>query len=333
MQRRCFLLGGIGMIFGGSASAQDTPSTDFGWSPNEAFTRRFVADLPDYREKILALESADDNADVLLHAFVAKMSPEWTRERDGRKTLRSYHQGNIGSCVGHGTAQALNALIAVQMELGIQATEYPSLIAADAAYGLAREAGGMLGYRGDGCFGSAAAKSLIGIGSLLRKKYGDVDLAEYSVDRCRKYGSQGVGSALKTAAGEHTVSATTQVRNAVEAWSLIGNGYPINVCSNVGFSRTRDKNGVCAASGTWNHSMAITGRRTTADGMKLFLIQNSWGDDWCGGPYWQDMPWGSFFATEPTVDRMMRQGDSFAYSGIQNFRRNVLPDLGTYDYL
>ena len=111
------------------------------------------------------------------------------------------------------------------------------------------------------------------------------------------------------------------------------NGYPINVCSSQGFAKQRDSEGVCRPSGSWSHSMSIIARRTTNNGRKLFLIWNSWGDNWCSGPYWEDMPFGSFWADYNVVDGMLSRGDSFAYSELDGFPARNLPDYGSKEYL
>ncbi len=146
-------------------------------------------------------------------------------------------------------------------------------------------------------------------------------------------GYSGVGNALKAEAVQRKCGSAVRVKSAQEAWSLIGNGYPINVCSGQGFSKQRDSEGVCRPSGGWNHSMAVIGRRTTSDGRKLFLIWNSWGDNWASGPYWQDMPEGSFWIEWKVMDSMLSRGDSFAYGTLDGFRGRDLDGLGTKDYL
>ena len=335
MKRRDVLKGCLAFLFGKNVGSAETPipspTESCGWIPNPDATRSFCQEIPALDAEIRELILASTDNDVLLYKALAKYCPNLTKSRDGVDCVTSYNQGNIGSCVGHGTAQALNALYAVQAYLG--ECEMHAPFAADAAYGLAREAGNMLGQSGDGCYGAAAAKSLLEMGTLYRVEYPDADLREYSVNRCKKFGYSGVGTKLKTEAKTHLISNVVNCKTAESAWGLVGSGYPINVCSTTGFEMRRDTEGVCRASGRWSHSMAIIGRRTTQNGQKLFLIQNSWGNDWCEGPYWQDMPWGSFFATYEVVHKMLECGDSFAYYGIGNLRPRYLSDFGTDTYL
>jgi hypothetical protein len=58
------------------------------------------------------------------------------------------------------------------------------------------------------------------------------------------------------------------------------------------------------------------------------LCFNSWGDHAHAGPVWpDDMPVAAFWVDESTVDRMVKQGASFALADIAGFpARRVLPD-------
>ncbi len=104
-------------------------------------------------------------------------------------------------------------------------------------------------------------------------------------------------------------------------------GYAIFVCSDVGFGDlgpgpiTRDADGFLKPRGVWPHCMCIAGYQGGT--RKGFLIVNSWGDRWVAGPVgrFTDIPPGSFWADFATVDRMLKQGDSFAVAGVDGFRR------------
>jgi hypothetical protein len=113
----------------------------------------------------------------------------------------------------------------------------------------------------------------------------------------------------------------------------LGAGYTINMCSSLGFSGRRDAEGIIRRRGSWSHSMAVTSRRTTASGNRLVLVHQSWGDNWTDGPYWQDMPWGSFWIHIEDFGVAVRQRDSFAHASYQGFLPRQLPDFGTKEYL
>ena len=346
MRRREFLkrAGGAALCLAGlsgGSGGQEVP-TEYGqgWIPNPRATEEFSKSLPSvYREQVEVLLKQDNNKDALLYrpliACIQKsgLGARWLKKRDGRDCMRAYHQGGVGSCTGNATAQVINVLTAVEIVLLNKFQEFIAFSSADGIYGLGREAGGMLGRRGDGCYGSAMAKAVMQLGTLYCLKYPAADLTEYDQNRCRQFGYEGVGEELKKEAKKHPVKSTVRVKDAASAWALLGNGYPMNVCSNVGFQQKRDVEGICRPSGNWNHSMAVIARRTTRSGNRIFIILNSWGDNWCSGSYWEDMPWGSFGVEYDVFDRMCKQGDTFAYSELEGFVPQSLDHFGTKEYL
>ncbi len=350
MKRRDFLkffaslpMVGVGALgIPRDAAAQGPPPEEFsqGWVPNPRATEAFSQALPQvYNDQVEALVQQDNNKDALLWRPLtlclkkAGLDKRWIKERDGKPCVRAYAQLSVGSCTGNATAQAINVLSAVEIVLLDKFQEFIAMCSADGTYGLGREMANMLRSPGDGCYGSAMAKAAMEMGTLYCLRYGDVDLTEYDQARCRKFGREGVGNALKIEAKKHPVKSTVRVKDAESAWSLLGNGYPINVCSNVGFKTKRDKEGICQPAGSWNHSMAVIARRTTQSGNRIFIILNSWGDNWNNGPYWEDMPWGSFGVEFNVFDRMCKQGDTFAYSELEGFVPQSLEHFGTKEYL
>lgn len=80
----------------------------------------------------------------------------------------------------------------------------------------------------------------------------------------------------------------------------------------------RDSRGVCRASGSWAHCMALLGYVT--EGGEYGLIENSWGEDIYSGPVgWGEPNGGSFWAEADVIDRMLRQDDSWAFSAFEGF--------------
>jgi hypothetical protein len=157
-------------------------------------------------------------------------------------------------------------------------------------------------------------------GSLHMKAYGEHDLSAYSSSRCREWASRGVPDAIKAIAKEHPFRSAVRVRTCEEARAAIQNGYCINICSGQGFKSRRDDDGFAQASGSWPHSMSLRAYRGGT--RRGFLIQNSWGNGWITGPIWpEDMPQGSFWCSWDTMARILRQGDSFAYSNYDGFQQ------------
>ena len=310
----------------------------FGWVPNPAATAAFVARLPTiYRDQIAEVCAADDDRDALNYRALtaclrtARLN-HWLRERDGVACVRSLDQGPVGSCVGNAEARLLDVLAAIEIIIGGEHEEFRATFSADGLYGLGREKGNMLGPF-DGLYGSAMADAVREWGTLHQLVYGGIDLRRYDPNRCREYGRFGVPPELKTRAAEHRVVHTALVNNAKEGWALLGAGYTINMCSSLGFQGKRDQEGVIERRGSWSHSMAVTSRRTTQKGDRVVLVHQSWGDDWTEGPYWEDMPWGSFWIRLKDFDAALSQGDSFVHAQYQGFMPRKLPDFGTREFL
>ncbi len=231
-------------------------------------------------------------------------------------TLPPRDQGSVGSCVSFGTASAVEALLLIQIAAG-GAQEYHDL-AQEVIYGGSRVEIGGGHVRGDGSVGAWAAKWCQQYGVVARGKYGRYDLTQYSEATCRQFGRSGVPAEIEPEARQHPVRGITQVGSAAEAKRALQNGYPIAVCSNQGFSQQRDTQGFARAQGSWAHCMALLGYQGGA--RPGFWIQNSWGDRYHTGPKGAgDPPEGGFWADAAVVDRMLRQGDSWAYADAAGF--------------
>jgi hypothetical protein len=311
---------------------------EFGWTPNPEATEAFVARLPAiYGDQLSELVARDDGRDALNYRALTvclQRSPlkHWLKERDGVVCVRSLNQGPVGTCVGNAEARLLDVLAAIEIVFGGEREEFRATFSPEGLYGLGREKGHMLGP-GDGLYGAAIADAVREWGTLHQLVYDDIDLRTYSASRCRDYGRRGVPKALKTLAAEHRVTHAARVNTTEEGWALLGAGYTINMCSSLGFRGSRDAEGVIRRRGSWSHSMAVTSRRTTQSGNRLVLVHQSWGDNWTDGPYWQDMPWGSFWIHLADFGVAIGQRDSFAHASYQGFVPRQLPDFGTKEYL
>jgi len=240
-------------------------------------------------------------------------------------TLITRRNGTIlisGNCVGNAEALITSTTQAVDIIEKGHPELFKYMGSPEALYAIGREAGNMLGS-GDGCYGSAMADGETTIGTLWQTKYGDIDLSDYSVSRCKQYGRSGIPSSLREEALKYKILTAYQVKSVDEAWSLIGAGYAINQCSNIGWNGSRDSEGAIRRSGSWGHSMAIIGRRTTKSGRKLFLIMNSWGDEWTNGPLFEDQPTGSFYADYQDVAIAIGQDDVFVKIDVNGVGRII----------
>lgn len=253
-------------------------------------------------------------------------APVWRLAIKGRNghTIPARDQGQVGSCVSFGYAAAVEYTMAVQVAIAKERQTLPD-ICQEAIYAGSRVEvnGGRVPFNGDGSTGAWGAKWLETTGgALARGKYGNHDLTAYDVQRCKQWGTRGVPDELEPEARKHKAKCSL-VASATEAKKALQQGYAIAVCSDQGFSNTRDADGFARAQGSWAHCMAIIGYRADKPG---FLILNSWGSGWITGPKgkFEDTPDGSFWAAESTVDRMLKQGDSYAVANADGFRKRKI---------
>lgn len=244
-------------------------------------------------------------------------------EQVTRKTFEPHIQ-EIGDCVGHAYALGADTLTAVQITLHESGEEWRAKCSSEAIYGGSRiEVGkgvACFDRRGrpvDGTIGAWAAEYLRDYGVLLRGKYNDHDLREYSGRLARQWGSYkaGVPDELESISRPHPVRTTTLVTSWSQACDLIANGYPVILCSNVGFNTVADNQGFLSRSREpWYHSMLLWGIDTISN-RQGGCIANSWGTQWVSGPsHALGTPPGCFWADADVIDSMLKQGDSYAIS-------------------
>lgn len=237
-------------------------------------------------------------------------------------------QQNVGCCVGCGWKHGVDVLMAVQIANGMRHEFKP--VSVEVIYGGSRVEVGGGRVRGDGSVGAWAAKWCADYGVVPMGKYPAADLTTFSPARARQFGKSGVPDALEPLARQHPVKGTALVKTWADVKRAVGQMYPVVVCSDVGFDNrdgtvgTRDADGFIKPRGVWNHCMVIVGVRGGARPGGFIL--NSWGDAAHRGPVWPaDAPKAGFWADADTIDRMVRQGDSFALSDLQGFPARDLP--------
>jgi hypothetical protein len=244
------------------------------------------------------------------------------------KVLSSWDQKDVGSCVSFGWGRGVQDLLLIQIANG-GAEEWPGFeVATEPIYGGSRVEVGGGRISGDGSVGAWAAKWCGQWGLSLRKKYGTYDLSVYNTTTCRQFGRSGVPAEIEEAAKANPVRGVAMVTTADQAWSAIGSGYPIPVCSNVGFQSPL-VNGFCEQRGSWGHCLELRARFIHPTKGKCFVIQNSWGNYMRAttenrqievvGRGKVELPEGCFATTAAVVDKILRQKDSFAISNVKGF--------------
>jgi hypothetical protein len=294
-----------------------------GWVDDPAAVQTALAQiqisqgLPPYFGRIARdAISSDDGKPVFMWEAEAKVLGS---------VIPSWDQGSVGCCVSFGWGRGVQDLMLTQIAAGGDA--WPGhQVATEPIYGGSRVEIGNNRIRGDGSVGAWAAQWVSKYGILFRRQYPNVDLSAYSQSLTRQWGRQGIPGALENVAKQHPVKTVALVQTSDELWAALGSGYPVPVCSNVGYEGTPPADGVMSPSGTWGHCMVFRARYTSPTRGKCFVIQNSWGNylktplvvtDATRGQV--TLPEGCFAVTAASAQTMLAQGDSFAISSFQGF--------------
>ena len=231
---------------------------------------------------------------------------------------------DIGDCVGHGYARADDLLTCVEIALKGESESWQGYSCSEWLYGTSRVLVGGGKIRGDGSVGTWAAKAISEYGTMLRKKYPEVDLSEYSGSRAKEWGAKsGFPNHLVELGKQHLVRGTAIVRSYEEARDMIANGYPVPVCSNQGFSDKRDEEGFSRPKGVWPHCMLFSAVDDNSSRPGLLCDNRSWGDNWNSGPTRHGQPGGTFWVDAEVADKMLRQNDSYALRDKDGYKARV----------
>lgn len=241
------------------------------------------------------------------------------------------HQGKAPSCVGQANAAAVDFLAAVEIRRGEPERAPPAQAAACVIYGMSRiEIGGLNKNSLGGSHNIWAAQALQQYGAVARLNYPllNQDLRVPSPSRAVEFGAFGVPVGIERIAQLHPVKEYISIDSYEEARDALYMGCPVTVGSSVGFGdgiRTRDKDGFLNRprrlfwESTWNHAMVFIG--VCDKGRKGCLCLNSWGSNWVKGPTrFPDEPAGCFWIDADIVDKMVKQGDSFALRGFEGYQ-------------
>jgi hypothetical protein len=280
---------------------------DFGWIDHP--DRHLVAaEFPTFASAApRCMAAPNDGKPVLLYKA-------W---KDVLKDYPKYIAQVNGSCVSMGHGHGNDLLQCVEISTG-EPSEYRETHT-EFIYATSREVGGMLG-RQDGSYGGAAIKAMTTIGIVSREMLGSD--GAYSGPREKSWGYSGAPQKYKDMAAAYKLGNGALVSTWDELTAAIGNGYPVTICSNQGFTMTRDAQGFCAAWGRWGHCMCIAGVRFDRPGA---CILQSWGPETPSGPTDLDQPHFSFWADQRVIERILSAGDSWALSKSPDFVERKLP--------
>jgi len=207
---------------------------------------------------------------------------------------------------------------------------------------------GERGHRGQGASASwmvQVASTRVGLlprGKYTVPGYGTYDCTRYS-DRAAARSGPSWSSSLETFAHKHALRNVTGASQADEVRDALAMGCGVSCGSGLAVNSIRptitDGNGrSCAGAnprrGRWLHAMATIGcddRKWAHSkyGGPLFLIQNSWGEDFHSGPrrvYGTDflIPHGSFWVTAKTYQWALDWDDTVVVSSAKGFPRKAM---------
>ncbi len=269
-------------------------------------TDKLLGELPHPLFGVAAsdLYSSGEGKIALLYKSVQKFDP----------TFGAHERQTTGDCVSHSTRSAVDVTRCHEIIDGGQTESFEARGATEAIYG-------SRGHGGQGMSCSVAARFVHQNGGiLLRKDYGFVDLSRYNSRTGTNWGRSGVPKKVKDEGKKHQVKTISLVKTVDEARDAIANGYALSVCSNYGYSSTRNEHGIAQRRGSWNHAMAWVAMDDSREiyDETLFLIQNSWGV-FNGGPKLHGQPDGSFWIREKDAAGMLNQNGAWAFSDVKGF--------------
>lgn len=240
------------------------------------------------------------------------------------KDTENYPQ-QIGDCVSFGMKNAIEYLQCCEILLKGDFERFRPIFP-PYLYGTGRiyVGGGRLG-NSDGSLGSWMADAVVKYGTIPSDEEG---VPKYSGSVAKSWGGPNGKVHLDKwkELGQKHLGSAAKINNWDELVAAICNGYPVTIASNQGFVMEADSEGFHAPRGTWNHQMAIIGvdneHRTP-----YAIILNSWGDahgklkDFKTN---EDLPIGCLRVKKGVVERMIRQGETFAISNLDGFEERPL---------
>lgn len=233
------------------------------------------------------------------------------------------HLQEIGDCVGQAMALGLETQSAVRT-ISDQVYDWVGKISTELLYIASRiEVGqGQFGWR-EGSTGAWVVEAAERFGVLPRANYGKgIDVSKYNPKLAKDLSScwrgrpgEGVPKWLELQMLQNPLRRAVRIDGGFDqAADYVGSGYPILLCSQIGYVTVTDDDGFLLRSRKpWPHSMLMWGVDTLSK-RQGGCIANSWGDDWYNvrGYHKHGTPAGSFWVDRGNLDLMLESNDCFA---------------------
>lgn len=225
----------------------------------------------------------------------------------------------VGDCVSFGAKNGIEHVQFFPISNGASA-EFKRIFP-PYLYGIGRVliGKGQLRPNQDGSLGVWQAKAVM--------QYGTVPIdapgcPAYSGSIARKWGAPpGPPREFLDYGAKYLVKSAALVKTWADVVQALMNGYPVTIASNVGFDMTPRSDGFHHHSTQWGHQMVIIGAHNDPSN-EYGCILNSWGDvhgqvkDFVTGEIW---PKGTLRVLRKDIEKILREGDSFAYSQFDGF--------------
>jgi hypothetical protein len=248
-----------------------------------------------------------------------------------------------GDCVSQ--AGSICSVILMGVEVALQTVDpitgviegFPELTSAGIENGVVATEPqyGARGHSGQGANCSTLQNWMMTKGGvILRKSYPDlnIDFTTYNSRVGANWGGRGTPQNITAEGKKHQIRAATDCPKHEIVRDFIANGYPVWVCSGLGWSDKRDVNGYSKRSGSWSHSWVVIGyddRDIIKEkyGFPLFHYCHRWGRWNSGGTRILgtivDIPEGTFWADARLLDNC----ECTAMSNLNGWPRQDIPDF------
>lgn len=304
-----------------------TPDADASAADAKATQFRTFADTP------AGLVAASDlPKEVFGWKYVEKLTGKPTPLED---------QNPTGACVGFGSAAVVERTLAADIVARNGSPAEFAFFSREVMYAGPKVQGaramGASVSREDGSAGVfCKAYFAAGYGMVPKKKYPTIDLSTYDPARARSWNTSGPPAEVLAESKKFPVKDAVKVTNWQQAKQAMASGYFPSVCASWRASGERDANGVAkdltnGSRDDWNHCMGLDGYIVLDDGREFGHIENSWsnlpdkfgrrtGRSFHTGPVgWGNPTTAGFWWPAASIDRALRQGDTYAYSGVTGF--------------